>query len=88
MTPAPAPAAPSPRLVVGDQESDADAYSEGNERGCYDGAGAGGNVDNGGVVLWDVDDLRIGRLNDVDGLIGDCCTSTFCCWLVRRAPAA
>ena len=69
--PSPAPTAPSPRLVVGDEESDADAYSEGNQRGCDDGAGAGGNVDDGGVVLRDVDDLRIGRLNDVDGLIGD-----------------
>jgi hypothetical protein len=58
-------------LVIGYQESDADAYSEGDERGCDDGAGAGGNVDDGGVVLRDVDDLRIGRLNDVDGLIGD-----------------
>ena len=58
-------------MVIGYQESDADAYSEGDERGCDDGAGAGGDVDDGGVVLRDVDDLRIGRLNDVDGLIGD-----------------
>jgi hypothetical protein len=71
VTPSPSPATPSPGLVIGDEESDADAYSEGDERGCYDSAGAGGDVDDGGVVLRDVDDLRLGGLNDVDGLIGD-----------------
>jgi hypothetical protein len=71
VTPSPTPSAPSPGLVVGDEESDADAYSEGDERGCYDGAGAGCDVDDGGVVLRDIDDLWLGGLNDVDGLIGD-----------------
>ena len=71
VTPTPSPATPAPRLIIGHQESDADAYSEGDERGCDNGAGARGNVDDGGVVLRDVDDLRIGRLDDIDGLIGD-----------------
>lgn len=71
VTPSPTPAAPSPGLVIRDQESDTDTYSEGDERRCYYGACAGRNIDNGGVVLGDVNDLGIGRLNDVDGLIGD-----------------
>jgi hypothetical protein len=71
VTPSPAPATPTPGLVVRDQESDADTYAEGDERGCYDGACARGDVDDGGIVLRDVNDLRIGRLNDVDGLVGD-----------------
>ena len=71
MTPSPSPASPAPGLVVGDEESDAYAYSEGDERGCDDGAGARGGVDDGGVVLRDVDDLRLRGLNDVDGLTGD-----------------
>lgn len=71
MTPSPTPAAPSPGMVVGEEETDADARSEGDERGCYDGAGARRDVDDGGVVLGDVDDLWVGGLNDVDGLIRD-----------------
>jgi hypothetical protein len=71
VTPSPSPSPPSPRLVIGYQEPNADAYSEGDERGCDDGAGTGSNVDDGGIVLRDVNYLRIGRLNDVDGLIGD-----------------
>jgi hypothetical protein len=71
VTPSPSPASPAPGLVVGDQESDADGCSEGDERGCDDGSGGGTCVDDGGVVLRDVDDLRLGGLNDVDGLIGD-----------------
>jgi hypothetical protein len=71
VTPSPAPATPAPGLVIRDQESDTDAYTEGDERGCDNGAGAGRDIDDGGVVLGDVDDLRIGRLNDVDGLVGD-----------------
>jgi hypothetical protein len=58
-------------LVVGEQDANADADSEGDERGCDDGAGAGRSVDDGGIVLRHVNDLRIGRLNDVDGLAGD-----------------
>jgi hypothetical protein len=60
-------------MVVGEEDADADADSEGDERGCYNGAGAGRDVDDGGVVLGDVNDLRVGGLNDVDGLrlIGD-----------------
>jgi hypothetical protein len=71
VTPSPSPSTPSPGLVVGDEESNADAYSEGDERGRNDGAGAGRDVDGGGVVLRDVDYLRLSGLNDVDGLIGD-----------------
>ena len=71
VTPTPTPSAPAPWLIVGDEESDTDADSEGDERGRDDGAGTGGDVDDGGVVLRDVDDLRLGGLNDVDGLIGD-----------------
>lgn len=71
VAPSPAPATPGPGLVIRDQESDADTDAEGDERGCYDGACAGGDVDDGGIVLRDVNDLRIGRLNDVDGLACD-----------------
>jgi hypothetical protein len=58
-------------LIVGEQDADADTDSEGDERGRDDGAGAGRSVDDGGIVLRHVNDLRIGRLNDVDGLAGD-----------------
>ena len=72
VTPSPSPASPSPRLVVGYQRTDSDSCTEGDESCCYDRACAGRSVDDGGVVLRDVDDLRLGGLNDVDGLIGDC----------------
>ena len=71
VAPTPSPAAPAPGLVVGEQDANADTDSEGDERGCDDGAGAGRRVDDGGVVLRHVDDLRIGGLDDVDGLAGD-----------------
>ena len=70
-TPSPTPASPSPGVACGDQCSDANAYSEGDQRGCDYGAGGGRNVDDSGVVLGDVDDLWIGGLDDVDGLVGD-----------------
>ena len=72
VAPSPSPASPSPRLVVGYQRTDSDACTEGDESCCYDCACAGRSVHDGRVVLRDVDDLRLGGLNDVDGLIGDC----------------
>ncbi len=66
--PVPSPAVPAPGLVVGEQCPDGNRSAEGDDGRGDDDTGAGDGVDDGGVVLWDVNDLRVSRLDDIDGL--------------------
>jgi hypothetical protein len=55
-------------MVAGDERSDTDTDSEADERCSHDGARTGCGVNHGGVILRDVHNLRVSRLNDVNGL--------------------
>jgi hypothetical protein len=63
--PIPSPSAPAPRLV-NHQRRDSNSDAETDQRSADDGGRT--NVNDSGIVLRDVDDLRVGRLNHVDRL--------------------
>jgi hypothetical protein len=71
MPPTPSPATPPPRLVTRDQSSDPDTNAEGNKRRCHNGARTWRSVHHRRVILRYVDNLRIGRLNNIHRLAGD-----------------
>jgi hypothetical protein len=67
-SPVPSPATPAPGAVADQQSPDADANPEGDERCRHDGAGTWSDIDDSGVILRHVDNLRVGGLNRVYGL--------------------
>jgi hypothetical protein len=67
-SPVPSPSTPSPWPVINQQRTNPDPYPETDQR-CRDhGIGGRSNVDDGGIILRHIDDLRVRRLDYVDRL--------------------
>jgi hypothetical protein len=66
-SPVPTPSAPSPGLVGHQQGANANSHAERNQRRANDDGGGRANVNDGGIVLRDIHDLRASRLDHVDG---------------------
>jgi hypothetical protein len=69
-SPVPSPTTPTPGMVIGDKSADTDAYTEGDQRCCDNGARSWPDVDDRWIVLRHVDNLWVGGLNDICGLTG------------------
>ena len=67
-SPIPSPAAPSPGLVVDEKSPYTNADSKADERRRHNRARAWSDIDHRGVVLRDINRLRVDGLNGIDRL--------------------
>ena len=67
-SPTPSPPTPSPRPVVNQQSPNRDSRSESDQRGHDHSVWAGSDINHGGIVDRHINHLRVGWLDDINGL--------------------
>ena len=67
-SPVPSPSTPSPRPIVDQQRPNRDPRSESDQRRYDNSSWVGFDVNHGGIVDRHINHLRVGGLDDIDGL--------------------